>query len=92
MQLMRCEGSEACDAGDSDYERSRGCPPHGVGLRDRVDDRTEARGDEDRAAEVEAAPLRLVRVGRNHPEGGRGERDCDRKVDVEDHPPVGEFR
>jgi hypothetical protein len=88
LPLMGYEGSESSNAGAGDYERSRRRPTRGVGLRDRVDDRAEARGGEDRTQEVKPPPPRLVRVGGNDCQGGRGERDGDREVDVEDQPPV----
>ena len=91
VAFMDYEGSQACDAGYSDYEGLRGCPTGLGGLSDRVDDRTEARGDKDRAAEVKTAPIRLVRVGRYDLERGHGEHGGDRKIDVKDHPPVGDL-
>ena len=60
-------------------------------LGDRVDDRAEAAGGKDGAAEVQAAPLRFARVGGDDLARGGGERDGDRQVDEEDRPPVGEL-
>src|SRR4029450_9687143 len=44
VPLMGYEGSESSNAGACDSKRSRRRPTRGVGLRDRVDDRAEARG------------------------------------------------
>ena len=62
-----------------------------LGLGDRVDDRGHAAGGEDRAAEVEPTPARLLGVGGNDLAGAEGERDGDRQVDEEDQPPVSDL-
>ncbi len=61
-------------------------------LGDRVDDRAEARRCEGRAPQIQSAPPRLFGVGRDHLDRGDRERDGDREIDEEDHPPVGELR
>ena len=68
-----------------------GSPAGGVRLRDPVDDRGEAGRRERCACEVEAAPARLLRVGRDDLQGGDEQRCGDGEVDVEDRPPVGEL-
>ena len=73
-ELADGEGGEADDADAADAERLRGDPAGRVGLGDRVDDRGEAAGGEHGAAEVEATPARLLRVGGHDPAGADGER------------------
>ena len=69
----------------------RGDPAGAFGLGDRVDDRGQAAGGERGAAEVEAAPARLLGVGRHDLAGAVGERGGDGQVDEEDQPPVDEL-
>ena len=91
MQLVdreRCESREAADPADVRLDRS---PASGVCLGDPVDDRGEAGGREGCAWEVEAAPARLLGVGRDDLQGGDEQRCGDGEVDVEDRPPVGEL-
>ena len=90
-------GSRTPNAGEPDQTGERepdrlGRGPACAGaLRDRVDDRAEACRCEERAAQIHPAPTRLLGVGRDDLERGDRERDCDREVDEEDHPPVGEL-
>ena len=84
----RGEPGEAAEPADVRLDRS---PAGGVRLGDRVDDRGEARRREGCACEVEAAPARLLRVGRDDLQRGDEQRRGDGEVDVEDHPPVGEL-
>ena len=64
-------------------------PTGGVCLRDAVDDRGEAGRGECCTGKVEAAPARLLRVGRDELERGDQEDGGDGDVDVEDRAPVG---
>ena len=66
-------------------------PAGAVSLGDREDDGAEARRREHGSTQVESSPARLLRIGGNDLQCGNGERHCDRKVDVEDHPPVAEL-
>ncbi len=66
-------------------------PAGGLTLGDREDDGAEARCREHGSAEVEPTPARLLRIGGHDLQGGDRECRCDRQIDVEDHPPVGEL-
>ena len=67
-------------------------PARARALRDRVDDRAEARRREHRAAQVQSAPAGLLHVAGNDLQRGEGERNRHGQVHEEDHPPVGELR
>src|SRR5439155_19962434 len=85
------EGAEAADACEAEPDRLQGCPAGAVCLRDRVDDRGQAGGGEESAAQVEAAPTRLLGVGGDDLLGGDGEDGGDGEVDEEDQSPVGDL-
>ena len=85
------EDDESGDADDADAERLRGGPAGLVGLGDRVDERGEAVGGERGAAEVEAAPARLLASAGTTLQGGEREHGGDGQVDEEDQPPVDEL-
>ena len=65
VQLVERERGEPGEAADPAEVRLDRRPAGESRLRDPVDDRGEARRRERRAAEVEAAPARLLRVGRD---------------------------
>ena len=85
------EGRQAGETAEAEEVRLDRRPTRAFGLRDREDDRAEARRCEHSAPEVETPPARLRGVGGDDLQCG--DRECcgDGEVDVEDHPPVGEL-
>ena len=90
-QFEHGEGGEPGERGGTEAERLGRGPAAALGLGEGVDERAEAGGGQQRAAQVEAAPLRPGRVGGQqlHRAGGQGE--ADGQVDEEDRAPVDEL-
>src|SRR5207248_9005914 len=91
MPLARCEDSQARQATESDEQSLERSPADALALGDCEHDGAEARCREQRSTQVEPPPARLLRVGRNDLQRGNREQRGDRKIDVEDHPPVAEL-
>ena len=89
VALVDGERDQAGDAAEAAEVRLDRGPTGGVCLRDAVDDRGEAGRGECCTGKVEAAPARLLRVGRDELERGDQEDGGDGDVDVEDRAPVG---
>ena len=85
------EGGEPGECGGADAERLRGGPAAALGLSEGVDERAEAGGGQQGAAQIEAAPLRPLRVGGQEVQGAGGEHQADGEVDEEDRAPVDEL-
>ena len=86
--LPGCKGTESNEAERCEPDRLGRSPAGLIGLADRVDERGEAGGAEQGSGYVEATPARLLDIARDDVQGGRGERDSDGDVDVEDEAPV----
>src|SRR4051794_6429690 len=85
------EGGEPCKSAETAQQCLARRPARALTLADRKHDGAEARSGEGGAPEVEPLPARLLLVdGYDLDDGGR-EYDCQRQIDVEDHPPVAEL-
>jgi hypothetical protein len=91
VQLEHREGGQAGERRGAHAQRLRRRPAQGLGLRQGVNQRAEAGGGEERAAQVEAAPLGPRRVGGQQVRGAGREQKADRQVDEEDRAPVDEL-
>jgi hypothetical protein len=91
VQFQRGERGEAGERGRAEAERLRRRPARGLGLRERVHQRAQACGRQQRAAQIEPAPLRPRVVGGEDPRGATGDQEADGNVDEEDGAPVDEL-